>query len=312
MPYTVHPRHQLDDRPSQGRAFELLSGPRVKGAVGSYGSPEWELASGWHGRGASRANMSWQFDEVFGVDSSQDQIFDVAARDVVHGALDGYNGTLFAYGQTGSGKTYTIQGGDGYSKRGIIPRAIQAVFEEAARRSAAEQEQAAAEGIVWSGTTYKVSVSFCEIYNEGVYDLLETGASRNGPIETWPKVDMQVCACSLSQAEPDQIPACALSRRTEPTACLRLVASSPHKPSARLSRSGGRRWHAAFKGAAHLPGGRSGGSAQSIFPRSVVGKLTTRLVTTPNFFRWHAMPLARMRILVIRDPAKLCGLPTTV
>ena len=36
--------------------------------------------------------------------------------------------------------------------------------------------------------TFLVSVSFCEIYNEGVYDLLESGSNRNGPIETWPKV----------------------------------------------------------------------------------------------------------------------------
>ena len=222
MPYTVHPR-QLDDRPTQGRALELLSGPKIKGAVGSYGSPEWELASGWHGRGASRANMSWQFDEIFGLDSSQDQVFDVAARDVVHGALDGYNGTLFAYGQTGSGKTYTIQGGDGYSKRGIIPRAIQAVFEEAARRGTAEQKQAAAEGIMWSGTSYKVSVSFCEIYNEGVYDLLETGASRNGPIETWPKVDMQVCALAdWRNRTPAPAPSC--RRRPWPPSPRRLTA----------------------------------------------------------------------------------------
>ena len=67
------------------------------------------------------------------------------ARDVVLGAVDGYNGTIFAYGQvsfaclippsqksqgvgllqTGSRKTFTVQGGDNYNDRGVIPRALE-------------------------------------------------------------------------------------------------------------------------------------------------------------------------------------------
>jgi kinesin family protein 6/9 len=64
------------------------------------------------------------------------QVFERVASDVVLGAMDGVNGTVFAYGQTGSGKTFTIMGGaTRYADRGIIPRAIALVFAEERRRS---------------------------------------------------------------------------------------------------------------------------------------------------------------------------------
>ncbi len=64
------------------------------------------------------------------------QVFERVASDVVLGALDGINGTVFAYGQTGSGKTFTITGGAArYADRGLIPRAISLVFAELRQRS---------------------------------------------------------------------------------------------------------------------------------------------------------------------------------
>lgn len=57
------------------------------------------------------------------------------ALPVLRSALDGYNGTVFAFGQTGSGKTFTITGGaEHYADRGLIPRALSALFAEAAKR----------------------------------------------------------------------------------------------------------------------------------------------------------------------------------
>lgn len=55
-------------------------------------------------------SIRFRFAHVFGTDSSQNSVFDVAAKDIVKGFMEGYNGTIFAYGQTGAGKTYTIQG----------------------------------------------------------------------------------------------------------------------------------------------------------------------------------------------------------
>ena len=52
---------------------------------------------------------SWEFDEVFGLDSTQEDVYkDVA--DLVISVLDGYSVCIFAYGQTGSGKTFTMSG----------------------------------------------------------------------------------------------------------------------------------------------------------------------------------------------------------
>lgn len=50
-------------------------------------------------------------------------------RDVVKSALDGFNVCIFAYGQTGAGKTFTMEGNNGLGGAGLIPRAIEMVFE---------------------------------------------------------------------------------------------------------------------------------------------------------------------------------------
>jgi hypothetical protein len=44
------------------------------------------------------------YDYVFGVDATQDHVYNTIAKPVVTDVLKGYNGTIFAYGQTGTGK----------------------------------------------------------------------------------------------------------------------------------------------------------------------------------------------------------------
>ena len=72
---------------------------------------------------------SFEFDIVFGSNSTQDDMF----KEVYHlvmSALDGYNVCIFAYGQTGSGKTFTMEGNvDVLKERGITPRAVESLFE---------------------------------------------------------------------------------------------------------------------------------------------------------------------------------------
>ncbi|KAK7073371.1 Kinesin-like protein kif16b [Halocaridina rubra] len=94
----------------------------------------------------------------------QVQIYDDLGTDVVSNALQGYNACVFAYGQTGSGKTFTMMGSQ--SNPGLIPRICEALFS-----SMAEGREA--------GTTYKVEVSYLEIYNERVKDLLRAGAPND-------------------------------------------------------------------------------------------------------------------------------------
>lgn len=77
----------------------------------------------------------------------------------------GYNACVFAYGQTGSGKTFTMMGSA--ESQGLIPRICQAMF----ARMKIDQEM---------GTGYKTHVSYLEIYNERVKDLLGQCPSEHG------------------------------------------------------------------------------------------------------------------------------------
>lgn len=98
------------------------------------------------------------FDKVFNPSTSQETVFDEVSE-FVQSALDGYNVCLFSYGQTGSGKTHTMQGSGDGPMRGIIPRAIQQV---GAYKLQLEEK----------GWEYSMEVSFIEIYNETIRDLL--------------------------------------------------------------------------------------------------------------------------------------------
>ncbi|XP_073190970.1 kinesin-like protein KIF9 isoform X5 [Lepidochelys kempii] len=106
-----------------------------------------------------QTDWSFKLDGVLH-NASQDSVYDAVARDLVSQALNGYNGTIMCYGQTGAGKTYTMTGAtESYKHRGIIPRAIQQVF------------RAVEERIDQSIT---VRMSYLEIYNETLFDLLST------------------------------------------------------------------------------------------------------------------------------------------
>ncbi|XP_072765535.1 kinesin-like protein KIF13A isoform X6 [Anoplolepis gracilipes] len=90
--------------------------------------------------------------------ASQDVVFDALGRDILDNAFQGYNACIFAYGQTGSGKSYTMMGSG--ENKGIIPRLCDSLFDMIAKQQSSE-------------LTYKVEVSYMEIYNEKVHDLLD-------------------------------------------------------------------------------------------------------------------------------------------
>jgi len=98
--------------------------------------------------------------------SSQDIVFDCLGNDILENAFKGYNACIFAYGQTGSGKSYTMMGSQGQT--GIIPRLCDNLFERINEVSTPENQT-------------KVEVSYMEIYNEKVYDLLDlTSTNKAG------------------------------------------------------------------------------------------------------------------------------------
>eukprot|EP01060_Flectonema_neradi_P010355 TRINITY_DN17447_c0_g2_i1.p1 TRINITY_DN17447_c0_g2~~TRINITY_DN17447_c0_g2_i1.p1 ORF type:complete len:864 (+),score=168.17 TRINITY_DN17447_c0_g2_i1:95-2686(+) len=96
------------------------------------------------------------------VSGSQDEVYERTGLPALKNAWEGYNACVFAYGQTSSGKTYTMMGSK--TEPGVIPRLCRSLFEKI--EEIKEQQN---EG---KKKTVKVQVSFMEIYNEKVKDLL--------------------------------------------------------------------------------------------------------------------------------------------
>ncbi|NXI03804.1 KIF9 protein, partial [Pachycephala philippinensis] len=113
----------------------------------------------------SQTDWSFKLDGLLH-NTSQEVVYETVAKDLVSKALQGYNGTIMCYGQTGAGKTYTMTGATSdYRRRGIIPRAIQQIFKAAAE---------------FLDVMVTVRISYLEIYNETLFDLLAPGLARGG------------------------------------------------------------------------------------------------------------------------------------
>ncbi|GMT19509.1 hypothetical protein PFISCL1PPCAC_10806 [Pristionchus fissidentatus] len=127
---------------------------------------------------------TFTFDAVFGPDTDQMRVYNVAARPIIENVLKGYNGTIFAYGQTGTGKTHTMTGDlEKAEMRGIIPNSFAHVFDHIAKCG--------------SERTFLVRVSYMEIYNEEVRDLLaKEGQGQN--LEIKERTDVGVYVKNLS------------------------------------------------------------------------------------------------------------------
>nr|CAI5852223.1 unnamed protein product [Callosobruchus analis] len=104
--------------------------------------------------------------------ASQERVYNDLGREVVDCAFEGYNACVFAYGQTGSGKTFTMMGS--MDNQGLIPRICKALFDRMAENSK-------------RGTTHRVQVSYLEIYQERVADLLRGRDSTSLKVREHPK-----------------------------------------------------------------------------------------------------------------------------
>ena len=125
---------------------------------------------------APGSKLQFRFSRVFGMQATQEEIFDTVARQMIDTFLDGYNGTIFAYGQTSSGKTHTIEGsGRKFIDRGLIPRTLSYIYKEIERRSSSEEEMT-------------VHISYMEIYQDTGYDLLNPGMRPGALMVEVPKV----------------------------------------------------------------------------------------------------------------------------
>ncbi|XP_075682713.1 kinesin-like protein KIF13A isoform X4 [Rhinoderma darwinii] len=95
--------------------------------------------------------------------AGQETVFKCLGEGILDNAFQGYNACIFAYGQTGSGKSFSMMGTA--DQPGLIPRLCCSLF-----LRAAEEEN--------DSQTFKVEVSYMEIYNEKVRDLLDPKGSR--------------------------------------------------------------------------------------------------------------------------------------
>lgn len=153
----------------RGRSSEL-DGPEGKGNVlvsvrvrpdapdsgGGGPNAEWVVdgRSGKVGYGGKDGGI-YEFDNVFGPNQNNSQVYESCAKRLVRRVMEGYHGTVFAYGMTGTGKTFSMQGIT--SSPGVIPLAINDIFSFI--RETPDRE-------------FLLRVSYLEIYNERIHDLL--------------------------------------------------------------------------------------------------------------------------------------------
>ncbi|XP_059499894.1 kinesin heavy chain isoform X1 [Stegostoma tigrinum] len=111
------------------------------------------------------AGKSFVFDRVFPTNTTQDQVYNACARQIVRDVLGGYNGTIFAYGQTSSGKTHTMEGVlHDTHLMGIIPRIAHDIFNHIYSMD--------------ENLEFHIKVSYFEIYMDKIRDLLDVAKTN--------------------------------------------------------------------------------------------------------------------------------------
>ncbi|KAG6022049.1 hypothetical protein E4U41_002334 [Claviceps citrina] len=103
------------------------------------------------------------YDNVFTTHDNNARVYDHLAKRLVRRVMEGYHGTVFAYGMTGTGKTFSMQGTA--SSPGVIPLAITDIFSYIRETPSRE---------------FLLRVSYLEIYNERIHDLLNMPTGGGG------------------------------------------------------------------------------------------------------------------------------------
>ncbi|XP_034461915.1 kinesin family member 4 [Hippoglossus hippoglossus] len=111
---------------------------------------------------------AFTYDYVFDPNAEQEEVYSTAVSPLLSGLFKGYHATVLAYGQTGSGKTFSMGGTytsaqENDSSVGVIPRVIQRIFQESEKRKDSD---------------FSLAVSYLEIYNEDILDLLSSSKDK--------------------------------------------------------------------------------------------------------------------------------------
>ena len=114
----------------------------------------------------NKNNRIFIFDNVFNESTKNETVFNESIKSMIDKILLGYNSTALAYGVTGTGKTYTIFGdlSNNFKEEGIIFKACDYLFEKIALNNN-------------NDISYNIKVSYIEIYNEIVKDLINENST---------------------------------------------------------------------------------------------------------------------------------------
>lgn len=133
-------------------------------------------------------DQTFCFDRIFDENATQAEVYEATTRSLLESVLDGYNATVFAYGATGCGKTHTITGTA--QQPGIIFLTMQDLFEKIEERKHEKVTE--------------VSLSYLEIYNETIRDLLVPGGSKQG-LTLREDANQSVSVAGLSSHHPKNV-----------------------------------------------------------------------------------------------------------
>ncbi|KAJ3410244.1 kinesin-like protein Klp8 [Chytridiales sp. JEL 0842] len=131
-------------------------------------------------RNLMQESKEFTFDDIFDSTASQETVFDRLGMELIEHAFEGYNVSLFAYGQTGSGKSYTMMGDHSvHAQKGIIPRSMESIFHRIHQMDPSKR-------------SCELTVSYVEIYNEKVRDLLIPPPPKTHPHPPPPPQNLKV------------------------------------------------------------------------------------------------------------------------
>ncbi|XP_061660072.1 kinesin family member 4 isoform X2 [Syngnathoides biaculeatus] len=168
---------------------------------------------------------AFTYDYVFDPTVEQEEVFTTAVSPLLCGLLKGYHATVLAYGQTGSGKTYSMGGAftsgqENEQSVGVIPRVIERLFDEKEK----------------TDCEFSMRVSYLEIYNEDLLDLLCTAKEKPAiNIREDPKEGIKIAGLTEKQVDSVQ----------EMVACLELGNSARSVGSTAMNAASSRS-HAIF------------------------------------------------------------------
>ncbi|CAK4031277.1 Kinesin 6 [Lecanosticta acicola] len=139
--------------------------------------------------GKKTKDQTYGFDKVFDENATQVDVYEATTKNLLDSVMDGYNATVFAYGATGCGKTHTITGTS--ASPGIIFMTMQELFEKVDEVNEAKESE--------------ITLSYLEIYNETIRDLLNPDASGKQSLMLREDNQQAVSVADLTSHRPQNV-----------------------------------------------------------------------------------------------------------